>query len=91
MSETAPRTHPAIEAAWVVDRYLLFDERDGVVHELSPSASAVWHLVDGATTGAAIAEELSRQVGRDISADVHVAVTDFARLGLLSDAAGDQA
>ncbi|KAB7743346.1 PqqD family peptide modification chaperone [Nostocoides sp. F2B08] len=83
--------HPAIETAWVVDRYLLFDERDGVVHELNPSASAVWDLIDGARAEKDVIESLSAQFGQDLRADVQVALSDFRTRGLLSDDPVDRA
>lgn len=91
MSDPTPARHPAIETAWVVDRYLLFDDRDGVVHELSPSASVVWELVDGVRAADAIAEEVGERVGADVSDDVRSVLADFDRLGLLSGAASDRA
>ena len=83
--------HAAIETAWVVDRHLLFDERDGVVHELSPSASAVWDLIDGERVEADVIESLSTQFGQDLGADIRTVLKDFRELGLLSDDPGARA
>ena len=82
--------HAAIETAWVVDRHLLFDERDGVVHELSPSASAVWGLIDGVRSEGEIVRSLTRAFGQDLSEDVRQVLDDFRGLGLLSDGGGER-
>lgn len=36
-------------AAWLVDRFAIYDEGSGVLHELTPSASLVWELSGGAS------------------------------------------
>ena len=57
---------------------------------LNPSASAVWLLLDGATTPAVIADELAEIVGLPadaLASDVEAAVADFAAQGLLAGTA----
>jgi len=88
---SVPVRSAAIESAWVVDRYVLFDERDGVVHELNPSASAVWELIDGARPLSAIAAEVSALVGADVSESVATALAEFRDAGLLEPSLDDRA
>ena len=80
---SAPARAEAIETAWVVDRFVLFDERDGVVHELNPSASLVWDLIDGSSSASEIAVEVALVVGSDVSESVSSALAEFAEAGLL--------
>jgi PqqD family protein of HPr-rel-A system len=81
-----PAPNPAIETAFLVNQAVLFDERDGRVHELNPSASAVWLLLDGTLTLDEVAAELEELLGVDqatVRADLDAVVADFADRGLL--------
>jgi hypothetical protein len=81
-----PTPHPAIETAFLENQAVLFDVRTGQVHELNPSASAVWLLLDGELTVEQIAAELHDLLGVPIEtlrADAELIVADFARRGLL--------
>ena len=80
---STPVRHPAIETAEVLDRVVLFDDRDAGVHELNESASLVWLAVDGSTSVRAMADCLGDQVGRSVTDAVVAAVEEFDRLGLL--------
>ncbi|GAA4125147.1 hypothetical protein GCM10022415_31840 [Knoellia locipacati] len=83
---STPSRHPAIETAEVLDRVVLFDDRDAGVHELNESASLVWLAVDGSTSVGAMADRLGERVGRSVTDEVVAAVEEFDRLGLLRDA-----
>ena len=81
-----PKPHPAIDAAFLQNQAVLFDERTGQVHELNPSASAVWLLLDGELSVddvAAVLQELVDVPFETLRADADSAVADFAASGLL--------
>ena len=81
-----PKPHPAIDTAFLHNQAVLFDDRTGQVHELSPSASAVWLLVDGELSlddVAAALHELVNVPFETLRADAETAVEDFAARGLL--------
>ena len=85
MSQPAP--HEAIDTVFLEPEVVLFDGRDASVVRLNPSASAVWLLLDGATSPAVIAAELAGIVGLPADAlahDVDAAVAEFAAQGLLA-------
>ena len=63
-----PAPHEAIDTVFLEPEVVLFDGRDASVVRLNPSASAVWLLLDGATSPAVIAAELAEIVG--LPADV---------------------
>lgn len=87
MTDQVPVPNPAIDTAFLVNQAVLFDERDGRVHELNPAASAVWLLVDGETDLDGIADELHDLLGVErarIRDDLDEVVDDFARRGLLA-------
>ena len=68
------------------DQAVLFDDRTGQIHELNPSASAIWLLLDGELTIDEVAAELHDLVGvpmEKLRADVELIVSDFGRHGLL--------
>ncbi|CCH72305.1 conserved hypothetical protein [Nostocoides australiense Ben110] len=74
-----------IDAVWLVDRFVLFDDRDAVVHELNPAASRVWDLLDGAATVADVARTLSRATGVDAIGDIREFVDWLAGRGMITD------
>jgi len=81
-----PAPHPSIETAYLDAEAVLFDERTGSVHQLNPSASAVWMLLDGELSPDQLARELSELFGAPgdvVRADVDTALVDFAGRGLL--------
>ncbi len=87
---SGPAPHEAIDTVFLEPEVVLFDGRDASVVRLNPSASAVWLLLDGATSPAVIAAELAEIVGlpADVLApDVEAAVADFAAQGLLAGTA----
>ena len=84
---SGPAPHDAIDTVFLEPEVVLFDGRDASVVRLNPSASAVWLLLDGATSPSGIAAELAEIVGLPAEAlarDVEAAVTDFAAQGLLA-------
>ncbi|MFV0309367.1 MAG: PqqD family protein [Desertimonas sp.] len=87
MTDLAPAPNPAIETGFLVNQAVLFDRRDGRVHELNPSASAVWLLIDGELDLDGIATELHELLGVEravIRGDLDGVISDFARRGLLA-------
>ena len=89
-ADDIPVPSDAVETAVYTDegfRVVLFDERDHAVHSLNPESSAIWTLIDGATSVEAICRELSELFGVDVptvESDVDCALGDFWGLGLLA-------
>ena len=93
-SSERPRPHPDIETAFVAPQTILYDDRSGSVYELSPSASAVWLLLDGEATVADVTLDLAEILGRspgEVAPDVGTALADFRERGLLADDDGESA
>ena len=64
------------------------------MYELSPSASAVWLLLDGEATVADVTLDLAEILGRspdEVTADIGTALADFRERGLLADDDGESA
>lgn len=83
-----PARHPAIDTAFVVDRVVLFDERTAQVHEMNPSASALWLLLDGEQTVDEIAGRLGAVFGAApgvVRSSVQGMIAELARLGLIEN------
>lgn len=81
-----PAPHPSVDTAFLVDQAVLFDERNGQVHELNPSASAVWMLIDGQSTLDMVAADLQEILGVPadvVRPDLDGIVAQFADQGLL--------
>jgi len=81
-----PAPRRAVETAFAPPQVVVLDGADGRVFELSPSASAVWLLIDGEHSCAEIANDLSQITGApadQLLADVANAVDDFASNRLL--------
>jgi len=82
-----PAPHEGVDTAFLVNQAVLFDDRNGRVHELNPSASAVWLLLDGELSLDDVAVELHELLGVDrdvLRADIDLVVADFADRGLLA-------
>ena len=93
-SSERPRPHPDIETAFVAPQTILYDDRSGSVYELSPSASAVWLLLDGEATVADVTLDLAEILGRspdEVAPDIGTALADFRERGLLADDDGESA
>jgi len=91
-----PAPHASVDTAFLVDQVVLFDDRNGRVYELDPSASAVWLLLDGEMSLGEVADELHELTGVEpdvLRATIDIVVTDFAGCGLLdgTEPAGDAA
>lgn len=84
--DSTPAPHPAIESAVVLDRVVVFDERDGGLHELNESAALVWREIDGHTSVRALAARIQERFDEPVLDGVVAAVHEFDRLGLLSAA-----
>lgn len=72
------RRRPTVAAAELEGEVVLYDEDTDRVHVLNPTAGLVWDCLDGETSLAELAAELSRhfQADRDV---VHRQVLDLAR------------
>jgi hypothetical protein len=83
-----PVAHPDVETAFVGNEAVLLNVESGLVYALNSSAAAVWVLLDGEHSAAAIADELADLYGQtadDLLGDVEAALGDFATQGLLPD------
>lgn len=78
--------HPDVEAAWLLDRVVLFDERDGAVHELSPTASQVWLRIDGHRSVAEVIDDLASAYAGLVPAQVMDLAAELIGLGVLTAA-----
>ena len=82
-----PRPHAAIDTAVFGTEVMLHDRRSDLTHELNPSASAVWLLIDGRHTVDQIAAELAdlfHAPQADVEAGVRQAMGQFEALGVLA-------
>ena len=82
-----PFAHPAIETAMFGGSAMLFDRRNAMTHELNPTATAVWMLLDGVQTIQEIVDdviEIFSAPTSDVTTAVCAAVDQFDFLGLLS-------
>jgi hypothetical protein len=65
---------------------VLYDDCRGVLHRLNPTASALWHCLDGSGTLGEIAADMADVFGVDsdrVLADVLMAAREFGEKGLL--------
>ena len=82
-----PTRHPAVESAVFETEVVVYDDRSGTVHQLNPSASAIWLLLDGRPL-AAIVDTLHETAGvprDDLRPNVVQAITAFRDADLLAD------
>lgn len=78
--------HVDVEGAWLLDRVVLFDDRDGAVHELSPTASQVWLRFDGHRSVGEVIDDLATAYAGIVPGQVLDLAADLVRLGVLTPA-----
>ena len=87
-----PGVHDEIDSAMFADNgfsVVLFDGRNQQVHTLNPTSSAIWSLIDGASSMEDISIELSEVFSverHQIANDVIAAINEFWSAGLLEGA-----
>ena len=92
-SDFTPVTSAAVVAEYFTDNEFSvvgFDPRNGEIHRLNPSASAIWSLIDGKSTVGEIAGEIAEIFGLRSSAaakSVKSSIEEFRNLGLLEGGA----
>lgn len=70
---------------------VIYDERDGSLHHLNPSATLVFSLCDGSSSTQQIAADISESFGvaaEEVEAQLRGLLRQFRRAGLLERAEG---
>jgi PqqD family protein of HPr-rel-A system len=86
-----PRKHPDVLELDMGDGVVLYDGRSRLVHHLNPSASAIWHLVDGEAAVDQLASEISEELSLDrgeVEEQLSGLVAELDALGLVEDTEG---
>lgn len=84
---TVPRRRRDLAAVEVGGETVLLDAARGVASHLGPTATVVWHCLDGESSIAGVADDVVAALGvpRDAAiADLRRLVERFARTGLLA-------
>jgi PqqD family protein of HPr-rel-A system len=84
--DSAPHRADDLATVEVDGETVVYDERNGALHVLNPTATIVWQCLDGDVSLRELASELAAASGADgaqVEADVLDAVRTFARSGLL--------
>jgi hypothetical protein len=63
--DLVPRRHRGVRGVEIDDESVLYDERDGRLHLLNWSASAVWWSIDGIATVDTLAVDLANRFHAD--------------------------
>jgi PqqD family protein of HPr-rel-A system len=81
-----PRRAPNVLELDMGDGVVLYDDASSLVHHLNPSASFVWHLVDGDATLDQLVIEISEELELESPAVLDLvrrAITELEALGLI--------
>lgn len=90
-ADFAPRLREQIATVPVESEALLYEEADGTMHQLNPTAAAVCSLFDGQVTLGTLIEDLAAVFDGDrqqIERDVLEMTRDLGRKGLLAGVIG---
>ena len=86
MSERAPRTRDDLTFVELDGEGVIYDEANGTLHHLNPSAAIVWSLCDGTGTAddiaAAVADAFDLE-GSTVLGQVREVLAVFAESGLI--------
>ena len=86
MSRSIPRKRSGTLELDLGDGVILYNQDSKRVHHLNPSASIVWHLLDGRVAPNQMATEIAEEYGVDASelvAQIDQLITEFEGLGLI--------
>jgi len=86
MPPIKPRVRDDIAVVEIDGELVVYDERNGELHHLNPSASVVFQLLDGTATMRELADEIARTVDASperVEAEIRSVQRYLRRAGLL--------
>jgi PqqD family protein of HPr-rel-A system len=84
--QSRPKPHPEVATTELDGEAVVYDPRNGQVHQLNPTAALVWSLCDGELAVVDMAETIAEAYGiptEDAAADIDELLTKFSSAGLL--------
>jgi PqqD family protein of HPr-rel-A system len=86
MPPIRPRVRDDVAVVEIDGELVVYDERNGELHHLNPSASVVFQLLDGTATMRELADEIARTVDASperVEAEIRTVQRYLRRAGLL--------
>jgi len=86
MPPIRPRVRDDVAVVEIDGELVVYDERNGELHHLNPSASVVFQLLDGTATMRELADEIARTLDASperVEAEIRTVQRHLRRAGLL--------